>query len=300
MLRILCKPIKKNQGSVISIQITDEFDAHNMFICISSTVTCTNGLRMKVASASLIFLFFGGLLSSPSMESSAIATFTDCSFRSWTILSNDFVLMLMLDPEGIERQRGFWLFTITCIGWNTCFDDAFKRLSRKYNDPEPLRLSIERPRMKAVNDRSHLHSLMKILSFTTLCSGYHGLRPAPQRTFGTCSINGSSMFWARTWPACPQNEHYALLRMEMDCFGGYGIWENMFPSMILLPWNYISWYEAESNTSVSISLPPPDKVCPWDAEQIYNASHLPGSAQVMDGVSNGDPVQWGDVLRWFW
>ena len=135
MLRILCKPIKKNQGSVISIQTTDEFDAHNMFICISSTVTCTNGLRMKVASASLIFLFFWGLLSSPSMESSAIATFTDCSFRSWTILSNDFVLMLMLDPEGIERQRGFWLYTITCIGWNTCFWWCLQKTFKKIQWP---------------------------------------------------------------------------------------------------------------------------------------------------------------------
>lgn len=195
------------------------------------------------------------------MESSAIATFTDWSFRSWTIWSNALVLMLMLVPEGIERQRGFWLDIIMCIGWHACFDDAFKKM-KIYSDPEPLRLSIERPRMKAVNDRSHLHNLMKILSFTTLWSGYHGLRPVPQRIFGTCSINGSFMFWARIHPPYPQNEHSALSWLDMQ-----------IKALVCMPWGTCVtghfYYtcpgiqhhrsEAEANTSIFTSPLPSEK-----------------------------------------
>ena len=163
-----------------------------MLISVLSTLTFTVGLRIKHPSASRTFLFLDDF-PSPSMVSSSIATFTDCSFRSWTILSNDLVLMLMPVPDGIGIRRGAIVESNHIHGSRYIFQWYFKQPSRKYSDPEPLRLSIERPRMKAVNDRSHLHILMKIFSFTTLCSGYHGLRPEPHRTLGTCSINGSSI-----------------------------------------------------------------------------------------------------------
>jgi hypothetical protein len=61
-----------------------------------------------------------------------------------------------------------------------------------------------------------------------------------------------------------------------------------FRAWFFCPGIRISWYEAESNTLKPTSLPLPEKGCPWDAEQIYSASHqnacVPGNAQVMDGA----------------